>query len=108
MKKISVCLGILLIALVGCKSENNNQQEFDTKNFFNEFDKFNRINDKNYIDLEGNWRFSIGDDTAWASPNFEDNNWEKIKVPAMLGRSGISTDTTVLPGTEKHLKSRKI
>lgn len=89
MKKISVCLGILLVALVGCKSENDNQQVFDTKNFFNEFDKFNRINDKNYIDLEGNWRFSIGDDTAWASPDFKDNDWEKIKVPAMWEDQGF-------------------
>jgi len=89
MKKISVCLGILLIALAGCKSENNNQQEFDTKNFFNEFDKFNVANDKNYINLEGNWRFSIGDDTAWASPDFDDNNWEKIKVPATWEDQGF-------------------
>jgi len=89
MKKISVCLGILLITIAGCKSENDNQAEFDTKNFFNEFGKLNGANDKNYIDLEGNWRFSIGDDSTWASPNFEDNNWEKIKVPAMWEDQGF-------------------
>jgi len=89
MLKISVCLEILLIAIASCKSENNNQQEFDTKNFFNEFDKFNVANDKSYINLEGNWRFSIGDDTAWASPDFKDYNWEKIKVPAMWEDQGF-------------------
>jgi hypothetical protein len=81
MIKLSVCLGILLIAVVGCKSENDNQQEFNTKSFFSEMDKMLGVNDKNYINLEGNWRFSIGDDRLWASPKFEDKNWEKIKVP---------------------------
>jgi sialate O-acetylesterase len=89
MKKLSVCLGIFLMAIAGCKSENNNQQEFDTKNFFNEFGKINSANDKNYINLEGNWRFSIGDDTAWASPDFNDNNWEKIRVPGTWEDQGF-------------------
>lgn len=89
MKKLSACCGIFLIALVGCKSENNNQQEFDTKNFFSEMDKMHRANDKNYISLEGNWRFSIGDDTAWASPEFDDKDWEKIKVPSTWEDQGF-------------------
>jgi hypothetical protein len=89
MLKISVCLGILLIAIVGCKSGNDEQQEFDTKSFFSEMDKMPGVNNKNYINLEGNWRFSIGDDTAWASPDFDDNNWEKIKVPAMWEDQGF-------------------
>jgi hypothetical protein len=89
MKKIFVCLGILLIAITGCKSENDNQQEFNTKNFFNEFGKINNANDKNYIDLEGNWRFSIGDDSAWSSENYNDNNWEKIRVPATWEDQGF-------------------
>lgn len=81
MKKISVCLGILLIAIAGCKSGDDNQEEFDTRSFFSEMDKMAGVNDNNYINLEGNWRFSIGDDTLWASPVFDDNSWEKIKVP---------------------------
>jgi sialate O-acetylesterase len=89
MLKISVCLGILLIVITSCKSGNNEQQEFDTKGFFKEMEEIAAINDKNFLDLEGNWRFSIGDDTAWASPNFEDNNWEKIKVPAMWEDQGF-------------------
>jgi len=89
MKKIFVYLGILLIAIAGCKSENDNQQEFDSKNFFNELGKINDANDKNYIDLEGNWRFSIGDDSAWALENFDDKIWEKIRVPATWEDQGF-------------------
>ncbi|MBE0572534.1 MAG: beta galactosidase jelly roll domain-containing protein [Ignavibacteriaceae bacterium] len=88
MKIISVCLGILLLALSGCKS-GNNEQEINNKSFFSEMDKMSGLNDKNYINLEGNWRFSIGDDTVWALPDFEDNNWEKIKVPAMWEDQGF-------------------
>ena len=89
MLKISVCLGILLIVITGCKSGNNEQKEFDTKGFFKEMEEIAAINDKNFLDLEGNWRFSIGDDTAWSSPDFKDNNWEKIKVPATWEDQGF-------------------
>ncbi len=88
-KILFVCLEIFLIALFGCKSGNDDQQEFDTKNFFSEMHKMVGANAKNYLDLEGNWRFSIGDDTAWSSPDFNDNNWEKIKVPAAWEDQGF-------------------
>jgi hypothetical protein len=88
MLKISVCLGILLLALFGCKS-GSDKQEMNNKNFFGEMDKMFGVDDKNYIDLEGNWRFSIGDDTAWASPDFKDNNWEKVKVPSAWEDQGF-------------------
>jgi sialate O-acetylesterase len=87
MLKISVCLWIIVIS--GCKSGNNEQQEFDTKGFFKEMEEIAAINDKNFLDLEGNWRFSIGDDTAWASPDYDDNYWEKIKVPATWEDQGF-------------------
>ncbi len=64
-------------------------QEIDDNNFFGSVNKMFGVNEKNYIDLEGNWRFSIGDDTAWASPDFYDNNWEKIKVPATWEDQGF-------------------
>ncbi len=86
--KISVCLGILLITITACKSESN-QQNIDNNNLFSFADRVAEINDGNYIDLEGNWRFSIGDDTTWALPDYEDNNWEKIKVPAMWENQGF-------------------
>ena len=88
-KKITISFGILLLIIAGCKSGNDDQQEFDTKNFFSEMHKMVGANAKNYLDLEGNWRFSIGDDTAWSSPDFDDNNWEKIKVPAAWEDQGF-------------------
>ena len=30
------------------------------------------------IDLYEDWKYRIGDDTAWANPNFDDSNWEMI------------------------------
>lgn len=32
--------------------------------------------------LSGYWRFSIGDDMAWAAPSFNDSGWDKISVPS--------------------------
>jgi len=77
----SVCLGICLLTLLGCNTQESDQNE-DEKGLFEAIDKMFSVDDRNYIDLEGNWRFSIGDDTAWASPDFDDKNWEKIKVPS--------------------------
>ena len=38
---------------------------------------------RNYAaDLTGYWKFSIGDDSAWASPDYDDDDWEEIKVPS--------------------------
>ncbi|MEM8966916.1 MAG: beta galactosidase jelly roll domain-containing protein [Bacteroidota bacterium] len=34
------------------------------------------------LDLSGNWKFSIGDKPGWANPDFDDRNWESIRVPA--------------------------
>jgi sialate O-acetylesterase len=33
------------------------------------------------VSLSGNWKFSIGDDTKWASPSFDDSGWDVIRVP---------------------------
>ncbi|UCH65032.1 MAG: SpoIIE family protein phosphatase [Ignavibacterium sp.] len=30
------------------------------------------------IDLYEDWKYKIGDDTAWAAPSFDDSNWEMI------------------------------
>ena len=88
MMKISVCLGMLLMALSGCKYDNNQQATGDSSDFKLTEKMFIHV-ESAYIDLEGNWRFSIGDDTAWASPYFKDNDWEKIKVPAMWEDQGF-------------------
>ncbi|EDY84229.1 Glycosyl hydrolases family 2, sugar binding domain protein [Verrucomicrobiia bacterium DG1235] len=34
------------------------------------------------VDLEGDWRFSIGDDVRWAEPRFDDSSWSTVDVPA--------------------------
>ncbi|MEJ7700685.1 MAG: hypothetical protein WKF71_13710 [Pyrinomonadaceae bacterium] len=27
---------------------------------------------------DAGWRYKSGDDTAWAAPDFDDRNWEKL------------------------------
>jgi sialate O-acetylesterase len=34
------------------------------------------------MNLKGTWKFSIGDDAAWASPAYNDQSWDNIKVPS--------------------------
>jgi hypothetical protein len=31
------------------------------------------------VDLSGYWRFSIGDDSSWASPDYDDSEWDRIR-----------------------------
>lgn len=45
---------------------------FTLSSFSQEMDKI--------IDLKGVWKFSIGDNPAWASPAFNDSQWEGIYV----------------------------
>lgn len=33
------------------------------------------------LDLRSGWKFAIGDDAAWARPDFDDARWDKIHVP---------------------------
>ncbi|MBN1781414.1 beta galactosidase jelly roll domain-containing protein [bacterium] len=33
------------------------------------------------INLEGTWRFSVGDCDAWADPDYDDGAWESMRVP---------------------------
>lgn len=33
------------------------------------------------VSLSGTWKFSIGDDIQWASPSFDDSDWDPIRVP---------------------------
>lgn len=40
------------------------------------------------INLQGRWNFSIGDDIDWASPKFNDSDWEKIYVPSRWEEQG--------------------
>jgi hypothetical protein len=33
------------------------------------------------LNLSGNWKFKLGDNTSWSSANFDDTQWKKIYVP---------------------------
>lgn len=43
------------------------------------------------VDLSGTWKFSIGDDRQWASPDYKDYNWEQIQVPAPWEDQGFGS-----------------
>ncbi len=48
-------------------------------------------NDKvKIINLEGKWRFSIGDNPDWAKPGYNDSQWEKIYVPDSWENQGFN------------------
>lgn len=49
----------------------------------------NAQNYRKVVDLNGYWRFSIGDDEKWASPDFNDSNWERIQVPSSWENQGF-------------------
>jgi hypothetical protein len=45
-------------------------------------DLFDNPADRERVDtLSGKWRFSIGDDPAWARPEFDDGSWTRVDVP---------------------------
>ncbi len=41
------------------------------------------------IDLEGYWKFEIGDDSAWKNPDFDDEFWEEVRVPSSWEDEGF-------------------
>ena len=86
--KISVCLGFSFLVLQGCESSDNKQAN-EKIEIFRSMDNMFGVHDESYIDLEGNWRFSIGDDTVWASPDYDDSDWENIKVPSTWEEQGF-------------------
>ncbi|HPR00298.1 MAG TPA: beta galactosidase jelly roll domain-containing protein [Saprospiraceae bacterium] len=42
------------------------------------------------INLNSDWKFSIGDNLNWASPAYVDNKWERIRVPARWENEGFN------------------
>ncbi|MBK6679705.1 MAG: hypothetical protein IPG53_06595 [Ignavibacteriales bacterium] len=54
-------------------------------------------NDK-LVDLSINWKFQIGDDSAWSQIDFDDSKWDKITVPSSWENQGFMV-TTDMPGT---------
>jgi hypothetical protein len=46
--------------------------------------------DKTFLlQMEGKWKFSIGDDKTWANPDFDDSGWEHISVPSAWEDQGF-------------------
>lgn len=41
------------------------------------------------VNLDGNWRFSGGDDPRYSAPEFDDSGWKEIKVPGFWKRNGF-------------------
>ena len=41
------------------------------------------------IDLNGRWKFAIGDQNAWSKKDFDDSNWETIRVPSQWEERGF-------------------
>lgn len=46
---------------------------------------------KRLVNLEGNWKFSIGDDPARAIPNYDDFDWQNVFVPNSWEDNGYET-----------------
>jgi hypothetical protein len=38
--------------------------------------------------LDGAWQFHLGDDPAWAAPDFDDSNWERLTADKPWGMQG--------------------
>jgi len=52
---------------------------------------------KSLVDLTGPWRFHVGDDPAWARPDFDDSAWEAVDLTPAKGRIGL-TGSAYRPG----------
>jgi sialate O-acetylesterase len=42
------------------------------------------------VSLSGYWKFSIGDDSKWANPAFDDSGWDQITVPEPWENQGYN------------------
>jgi Stage II sporulation protein E (SpoIIE)/Beta-galactosidase jelly roll domain len=45
------------------------------------------------VELAGPWKFHVGDDSAWAQPNFDDSSWEDVDLTPD-GATGLSPGWT--------------
>jgi len=44
---------------------------------------------RSIVDLEGSWKFTIGDDPAWAAVNCDDSGWDYVTVPGSWEMNGF-------------------
>ena len=42
------------------------------------------------VSLSGLWKFSIGDDSKWANPSYDDSGWDQITVPGKWEEQGYN------------------
>ncbi len=42
------------------------------------------------VSLSGFWKFSVGDNPSWATPGYNDRNWDEIRVPGKWEDNGYS------------------
>jgi len=42
------------------------------------------------VQLSGYWKFSVGDFSEWAEPDYDDSNWEEIRVPDKWENQGYN------------------
>lgn len=42
------------------------------------------------VSLSGYWKFSIGDDSKWANPSYDDSGWDQISVPGKWEDQGYN------------------
>lgn len=49
----------------------------------------NAENLKQLINLEGTWKFTIGDDQAWAEIGYDDREWDYLRVPGSWEKNGF-------------------
>src|ERR1017187_5176786 len=45
------------------------------------------------LDLDGPWRFHLGDDPKWADPNFDDSSWQTVKLGSPITEQGVGPYT---------------
>jgi len=50
---------------------------------------FSAENLKRIIDLEGNWKFTVGDEPAWAMVDYNDRDWDDVTVPGNWESDGF-------------------
>ena len=49
----------------------------------------NAENLKEVVDLEGSWKFSIGDDPLWSGVDYNDKDWDYVRVPDSWESNGF-------------------
>jgi beta-galactosidase/beta-glucuronidase len=42
------------------------------------------------VSLDGYWKFTVGDDIAWANPAYDDSNWDHLTVPGRWEDQGYN------------------